>query len=339
MLAVLLDGKGGVELKEVSRPKPGSNEILVRMEACGLCGTDVEKIRGEYTASMAVIGHEPAGVVEEVGEEVKELKIGDRVFVHHHVPCLNCWYCRHGSETMCPSYKATNISPGGFSEYFLVPSENIQKGGVLKLPQHVSFDQGSLIEPLACCIRGLSRADADNADRVLVVGCGPVGQMHIRLLANKGKEIMAADINEKRLEAAIESGSTYVLKSDEAMKKNVLQYTDGIGADLAVVASGNQLAIMRAIECTRKGGKVLIFGVPAKGSMIELDFSSIFNSEISFVTSYGATDRETRIALGMIASGELSTDNIITHHYGLGEFKEALQTYYSGAGMKIVITS
>ncbi len=339
MLAVLLDGKGYVVLKDMPKPSPDKGEVVVKMSACGLCGTDVEKIKGEYTAAMPVIGHEPAGVVSDVGEGVSGLKAGDRVFVHHHVPCNDCWYCKHNSETMCLTYKSTNISPGGFSEYFLVSSLNIQKGGVLKLPSNVSFEDASLIEPLACCIRGLDRADSDSAERILVLGCGPVGQMHIKLLSLKGKNIVAADINSKRLEMAQMFGASHTFESDSRLKENVMKVTDGIGADLSIVASSSVDAIKNAIECTRKGGRLLLFGVPARGSRIEFEPSHIFNSELSIITSYGATDKETRIALGMLASGELEMKQLISHRFPLKDFEDALKLYSSGNGMKIVITN
>jgi L-iditol 2-dehydrogenase len=339
LLAVLLDGKGYIALKDMPKPSPDRGEVVVKMSACGLCGTDVEKIKGEYTASMPVIGHEPAGVVIDVGEGVSTLKVGDRVFVHHHVPCNDCWYCRHNSETMCLTYKSTNIRPGGFSEYFLVPSLNIQKGGVLKLPSNVSFEDASLIEPLACCIRGLHRADSDSADRILVMGCGPVGQMHIKLLSLKGKYIIATDINSNRLEMAEKFGASHSFQSDNKLKENVMRVTDGLGADLSIIASSSIEAVKNAIECTRKGGKILLFGVPAKGSRIEFDLSNIFNSELSFITSYGATERETRMALGMLASGGLQINELVSHRFPLKNFEEALQLYSSGKGMKIVITN
>jgi len=299
----------------------------------------VEKIRGEYTAAMPVIGHEPAGVVDEVGEGVSNLSSGERVFVHHHVPCNNCWYCTHNSETMCLTYKTTNINPGGFSEYFLVPSLNIRNGGVLKLPSNVSFEDASLIEPLACCIRGLARADSDRAEKVLVLGCGPVGQMHIKLLSLKGKYIIATDINDKRVETSERFGASYAFQSDDRLKENVMRVTDGLGVDLSIVSSSSTAAVKQAFECTRKGGKLLLFGVPARGSKMELDLSYMFNSEVSIITSYGATDRETRIALEMIASGELDMYGLITHRFSLRDFEEALRLYSSGRGMKIVITN
>jgi L-iditol 2-dehydrogenase len=345
MKAVLLRPKeegGGnrADVVEVEVPALGRGEILVRMKACGLCGTDLEKIRGNYTASMPVLGHEAAGVVSSVGEGVKGLKEGDRVFPHHHVSCGECYYCRRGSETMCNSYRASNLDPGGFSEYFRVPSRNVERGGVLKLPGAVDFEAAALIEPVACCIRALEKSGVSRGDSVLVAGAGPVGMMHALLLSRMGAGVMMSEVSPNRIEFAQRSGLGAVFHSaKENVPEAVKRSTNGRGADLAVVASGSPVALAQSLASVRRGGKVCLFGLPLKGSSPPYEAYDVFNSEVSLLTSYGASELETGKALNLMARREVDFRALITHRYPLEDFAKGLGASVEAAGMKVMITS
>lgn len=328
--------QGGAEVKELPEPVAGDGELVVRMMACGLCGTDMEKLRGQYTAAMPIIGHEPAGVVEQVGSGIDSFKRGDRVFVHHHVPCGRCKFCLAGSETMCPSYRKSNIYPGGFSELFKAPAWNVSRGGVISLPAGMSFDLGALVEPTACCIRGLRRVGLEGVKNAFIVGCGPVGLTHAILLRRNGIEVIASDVNKKRLLFAQEFGASHLVTPDSA-ESEVKKLTDGDGADLSIVASGNAEAIRLALSSTRRGGRVLLFGVPEKGSRLDYDLADLFTSEVSIITSYGATERETNEAISIL-SRETQVEKMVTHHIKLDDFKKAIEVYNSGEAVKIVIT-
>jgi L-iditol 2-dehydrogenase len=331
-------GKGSkFELAEVEVPHPGQGELLVRMQACGLCGTDLEKIRGEYTASMPVLGHEATGVVSALGEGVEGFSVGDRVFPHHHVPCYECYVCRAGDETMCDMYRKSNIYPGGFSESFRVPNWNIKKGGVLHLPDEVTFETGALVEPLACCLRGIRR-HARSGETVLVAGAGPVGMMHALLLEPMDVRVFISDVIEERLEFAEKTGVGEVLNAARGdVPGRVKAETQGRGVDLAIIASGSKDAIMQGLASIRRGGRVCLFGVPSKGSILGYDISELYNSGQLIITSYGATDVDTKEALGILASNP-DFGRLITHRFPLVEFGEAVEAASEGSAMKVVVT-
>ena len=332
-------GTIGAEVAEVPVPEIGAGELLVEMKACGLCGTDVEKARGEYTAALPVLGHEAVGVVASVGEGVINIREGDRVFAHHHVPCHECYYCLHGNQTACKKFRGSNIHPGGFSEFFRVPQWNVSKGGILSLPSFLGFEEASLIEPVGCCIRALDRCNVKEGDTVLVVGAGPVGILHSILLLSKGADVMISEVNEPRLRFAEKSKVWHVIDAGKQdVAREVSERTAGRGADVVIVASGSPKAVLQALKSIRTGGRLCLFGVPAKGSVLDYDLSEVYNSEVSLLPSYGATDVDTAAALGLIVADSEKFRHVITHTFPISEFAKAVETTTSGAGMKVVIT-
>jgi L-iditol 2-dehydrogenase len=332
-------GEFGAVISETPVPEISSGELLVEMKVCGLCGTDIEKARGEYTTALPILGHEAVGYVASVGEGIGGVRKGDRVFPHHHVPCHECFYCLHGNETACTKYRSSNIYPGGFSEFFRVPAWNVAKGGVARLPSTLDFEVASLIEPIGCCIRALDKCKVSQDDTVLVVGAGPVGILHSILLLSRGVKVVISDVSEPRLRFAEKIKVNHVI---DAGKRDVASETRGLtasrGADAVIVASGSPKAILQALGSVRIGGKVCLFGVPTKGSVLDYDVSRLYNAEISLIPSYGATDLETVAALDLIERDSERFRPIITHHFPIEEFAEALEVAASGAGMKVVIT-
>lgn len=335
------EGKGmKPELADVEPPTPGRGELVVEMKACGLCGTDLEKMRGGYTASMPVIGHEATGAISSVGSEVTGFREGDPVFPHHHVPCYECYICKAGGETMCAHYRSSNLVPGGFSESFLVPRWNVSKGGVLKLPPRMSFEVGSLIEPLACCIRAVSRCPVKGVDSVLIAGAGPVGMMHALLFKPLGTKVVISDVSEARLKAAEQSGVGRVVNASKAdVPALVKSETHDRGADVAVVASGSKEAILQGLRSVRKGGRVCLFGVPSKGSVLDYDISSLYNSEQQIITSYGATDSDTRKAMDVLSGRGAEFGRLITHRFPLAKFDDAVEAASTARAMKVIVTA
>lgn len=341
--AVLLKGPGGramkVEVVEKETPAPGPGDLVVEMKACGLCGTDLEKIRCEYTASLPIIGHEAVGTVSAVGDEVTEFKEGDRVFPHHHVPCYRCHYCRSGSETMCEHYRGSNLAPGGFSEFFSVPKWNVDRGGVLKIPRVMDYEVASLIEPLACCIRAMHRSQVRQGETVLVVGAGPVGMMNAMLLKGEGAEVIVSDVVDFRLDLASE---LQVGETINAARRNVpsavRKETEGRGADIALVASGNKEAILQGLNSIRRGGRVCLFGIPLKDSVLDYDISALYNSEQSVVSSYGAVESDTKEALTVLSGRGDEFRKLITHRFPLARFAEAVDLAGKRDAMKVIIT-
>ena len=321
-----------VVIKDIAEPKVGSKDILVKMRACGICGSDVEKVYGRYGVVSRRLGHEPSGEVIAVGEQVKDIKVGDRVFVHHHVPCYDCHYCKHGDYTMCDHYQRSNIDPCGLAEVFLVPEWNIVRGGVLRIPDHVSYEEAAMIEPLACCIRAIDKANIIKGDSIAIIGIGPAGMMLAMLARLYGAEsIYALDINRYRLEFA----KRYVDQALHVSNANIIK--SGIGVDAAIVATGNPKAFMLAMDIVRRGGKVILFGVPAKDTIIDLDLNKVFTNEIKIIPSLAASDHDTKKALDIIANNRIDVKSIITHRFRLEESNKAFEVAHRGEGMKIVI--
>ena len=330
-----------VSVNDVQRPVPGPGDILIRMHACGICGSDLEKVYGQYGQPSMRLGHEPAGVITGMGAGVTGFEKGDRVFTHHHVPCYDCHLCRHGSETMCPKYYETNLSPCGLSEEYVVPAWNVSHGGVLKLSDSTSFEEAAMIEPLACCIRAWEKCRYRRGDSIAVFGAGPTGMMHLLLARAKGfSKIFCLDVNDFRLDFAERFGVTKAINStDRDRQKIIMDDTDAAGVDVAVVATSSLAALEDAIGMTRRGGTVMMFGVPSKGATINLDMGAFYSREITLVTSYAASDKDTAEALKMIESAEIDVRGLITHTYGIGDSQKAFDHARSGDGaMKIIIT-
>ncbi|HYC11852.1 MAG TPA: alcohol dehydrogenase catalytic domain-containing protein [Nitrososphaerales archaeon] len=335
------DGRSGLiaQVEERPDPLPGPGELVVDMKACGLCGTDLEKMKGEYTASLPVIGHEAVGSVSALGPGVGGLKKGDRVFPHHHVPCYECYICKAGNETMCDRYRSSYLDPSGFSESFRVPAWNVEKGGVLKMPPAMSYEVGSLIEPLACCVRAVRMCRVRRTDTVLIAGAGPVGMMHALLLKPMGAKVLLSDVSETRLELAERYGAGLALDASRVnIPDRMRSETQGRGADLAIVASGSRDAIIQGLRSIRRGGRVCLFGVPSKGSILDYDISLLYNAEQGILTSYGATEEDTKEALKVLSSRGEEFARLITHWFPLARFDDAVAAASEARAMKVVVT-
>lgn len=318
-------------------------EILVKMKACGICGSDLEKVYGKYGMTSARLGHEPAGEVLEVGKKVRGFSIGDRVFVHHHVSCNTCHYCQHGNNTMCDYYQKSNIDPCGLADKFIVPSWNVSHGGVLKLPDNLTFEQASLIEPLACCIRALNKIQFRKGDDFIIFGAGPAGLMLINLIRiYGGGKIFILDINDFRLKFCKKFNSDVIIINPriEDFSQIIKDNTNNRGVDISIVATSNLIALSNAFESTRKGGQIVLFGVPPKDSQFPLDISKLYSNEFSIVPSYAASEVETNQALKILSKKMINLDFLITHKFKLESSSEAFFCAYEAKDcMKVIITS
>ena len=330
-----------ISINEIENPTLGSGDILVQMHACGICGSDLEKVFGEYGQPSMRLGHEPAGIIIDVSSDVTEFKKGDRVFTHHHVPCYSCHLCKHGNETMCSKYYETNLSPCGLSEEYVVPKWNVDHGGVLKIPDSMSFEEAAMIEPLACCVRAWTKYSYQEGDSVAVFGVGPTGMMHVMLAKSKKfSKIFCFDVNDFRLGFAKKFNITDSINSlDENRKQRILDHTEGKGVDVAIVATSSRKALEDAIDVVRKGGAVMMFGVPSKDAKIVLNMSKIYSKEITLVTSYAASDNDTKEALRLIESSQIDVKQLVTHTYPIEDSQKAFDHARSGDNaMKIIIT-
>ena len=330
-----------VSINEIENPTLSSGDILVQMHACGICGSDLEKVFGEYGQPSMRLGHEPAGIIIDVSSDVTEFKKGDRVFTHHNVPCYSCHLCKHGNETMCPKYYETNLSPCGLSEEYVVPKWNVEHGGVLKIPDSMSFEEAAMIEPLACCVRAWTKYSYQEGDSVAIFGVGPTGMMHVMLAQSKKfSKIFCFDVNDFRLGFAKKFNITDSINSlDENRKQIILDHTEGKGVDVAIVATSSLKALEDAIDVVRKGGAVMMFGVPSKDAKIILNMSKIYSKEITLVTSYAASDNDTKEALRLIESSQIDVKQLVTHTYPIEDSQKAFDHARSGDNaMKIIIT-
>ena len=342
MKAAFVKDSSRVVVEDVEEPRLGSGDVLVKMHACGICGSDLEKVFGKYSQPSTRLGHEPSGSIEKVGENVTGFKKGDRVFVHHHVPCYSCHFCLHGNETMCEKYSETNLSPCGLAEEFIVPQWNVNHGGILKIPDSMSFEEAAMIEPLACCLRAWNKFSFQKGDSAAIFGVGATGMMHVMLsIVHKFDKIFCIDVNEFRLEFAKKFNITDAIKSSiPNIKQKLLDQTDNRGVDVAIVATGSLQALSSAIDLVRKGGTVVMFGVPSRGAMINLNMSVIYSKEITMISSYAASDSDTKAALELIHSSKIDVKKLITHRYNIKDSPKAFEHAHNGVdSMKIIITN
>jgi L-iditol 2-dehydrogenase len=333
----------GVLVEERSLPSLGDGDILVKMHSCGLCGSDLEKVYGKYAMQSARVGHEPAGEVVKVGKDVNKVDIGDRIFVHHHVSCYSCRYCLHGDYTMCDMYQRSNIDPCGLSEEFVVPKWNISRGGIFKLPDNVSYEEAALIEPLACCIRGFNKISIKDGDNVAIIGAGPTGMMHLLLAERAGaNKIFVIDINEFRLKFALRYQNTLTFNplQTKDISERIKELSNDIGVDSTIIATGNIGALDQALTFTRRGGRILLFGVPPKNARINLELSKIYSNEFILLPSYGASEVETSQALALITDKSINVQPLVTHRFDIKQSKDAFVCAHEAVGvMKVVVTS
>jgi L-iditol 2-dehydrogenase len=341
MKTALVKEPSVILIEEIDSPILDSGDILVQMHACGICGSDLEKVYGKYGQPSMRLGHEPAGVIIKVGSDVIGFEKGDRVFTHHHVPCYSCHFCRHGNETMCPKYSETNLLPCGLAEEYIVPRWNIVHGGVLKLPDSMSFEEAAMIEPLACCVRAWKKYLYHEGDSVAIFGVGPTGMMHVMLAQSKKfSKIFCFDVNDFRLEFAKKFNVMESINSlDENKKQKVLDHTQGKGVDVAIIATSSIKALEDAIDMVRKGGTIMMFGVPSKDAKITLDMSKVYSNEITLLTSYAASDSDTKEALHLIESSQINVNQLVTHTYPIQDSQKAFDHARNGDNaMKILIT-
>lgn len=303
-----------IRLEEKPKPKINEGEMLVKAMACGICGSDVMEW---YRIKKAprVLGHEMTGIVEEISDGLP-FHIGDRVFVSHHVPCESCDYCINNHHTACETLHKTNFDPGGFAEFIRVPKINVEKG-VYNLPDKVSFEQGTFIEPLACVLRAQKLAGIKKGDSVLVIGSGISGLLHIQLAKFYGAKVFATDINEYRIKTA-ESFNANAFNARENIPEKLIK-VNGKLADHVIVCAGSLSAAKQALQCVDRGGTILYFAVPEPGNNIEIPINDFWRNEIRIMTSYGAGPNELKEALKLIDNEKINVSNMITHRLGLGE--------------------
>ncbi|MFH1860650.1 MAG: zinc-dependent dehydrogenase [bacterium] len=308
-----------VRIQEMPVPEISSNEILLKIEASGICGSDVMEWYRIHRVPL-VLGHEVAGTIVQTGNDVKQYKVGDRISVSHHVPCNACHYCMRGHQTVCNTLKTTNFDPGGFAEFVRLPAINVDRG-VYPLPDHVSFEKATFIEPVACVLRGQRLAGIQTGQKVLVIGSGIAGLLHIHLARISGaSQVIATDVSDYRLEAARRFGADAAIQAKDDIPARVREINNGYLADLVIICTGAPSAILQALHSVERCGTVLFFAPTDKGVTIPLSINELFwRNEISLVSSYAGDFRDHMTALDLIGTGRIQVQEMITHRLKLSE--------------------
>lgn len=338
-----------VRIEERPVPKINDDELLVKVMASGVCGTDVMEWYRIKKAPL-VLGHEMSGIVAEAGKNVKNFKIGERVFVSHHVPCMKCHYCLNNYHTSCETLHKTNFDPGGFSEFLRVPKINVEIG-TFKLPENVSFEEGTFIEPIGTVIRAQRLAGLKENQTLLVIGSGISGLMHVKVAKSKSvRRIIAVDINEFRLDAAKKFGANFVFNSNEDIIEtsinrkaifdggqkstifdNIKKINDGRLADVVIVCTGALSAANTALRCADKGGTILFFAVPRPDEKLDIPINDFWRNEIKLMTSYAAAPNDLEDSIDLIKNKKINVNDMITHKL---KFEEIQRGFNLVAGAK-----
>ena len=326
-----------VRIEEMPIPKISNDEILVKVHASGICGSDVMEW---YRIKKAprVLGHEIAGEIIEVGKNVKKYKVGDRVFVSHHVPCNKCSFCLNDQHTLCKTLHSTNFDPGGFAEYLRVPKINVDIG-VFVLPKNMSYDEGAFIEPLACVIRGLRIAEMKKNQSVLIIGSGISGLLHVKLCkAYDAGNIIATDIDNYRLKMAKKLGADYIINAKEDVPKKVRKFNDGKLADLVVLCTGTSSAVQQALHSIAPGGTILFFAPTAPEEDIPFPLFDLWNNGVKMVSTYAGSPRDIEEAIDLISSKKVEVTDMITHRLPLSETAKGFKLVADAKNsMKVII--
>ncbi len=308
-----------VRLEEMPTPQIGPGELLVRVLASGICGSDVMEWYRLDRAPL-VLGHEIAGEIVEVGDGVERYKEGERVSAAHHVPCNTCHYCLSGHHTVCDTLRQTNFDPGGFAEYIRLPAINVDRG-VFMLPDEVSYEEATFIEPLACVLRGQRLTHMSPGNSVLVIGSGIAGLLHVQLARTlEAGRVIATDINDYRLEAAQRFGADVAIHAGDDLPARLRQVNDGRLADLVIVCTGATSAITQALQSVERGGTVLLFAPTEPGVAIPISINELFwRNDVTLTTSYAGSPADYMAALELIRAHHICPGEMITHRLSLAE--------------------
>jgi len=308
-----------VRLEEMPVPEIGAGELLVRVEACGICGSDVMEWYRRDRAPL-VLGHEIGGQVAAVGGGVAAYRAGDRITAAHHVPCNTCHYCLRGHHTVCDTLRQTNFDPGGMTEYLRLSAIHVDRG-VFRLPDAISYEEATFIEPLACVLRGQRLANMRPGSSVLVIGSGITGLLHVQLARASGaSQVVATDISDSRLKAAERFGADITLHADEDLPSYLRQVNQGRLADLVIVCTGAKSAIGQALGSVERGGTVLLFAPTDPGVNTQFSINELFfRNDVTLTTSYAGSPADYQTALELIRAGTLPVRQMITHRLSLAE--------------------
>ncbi len=336
-LAAVYYSNKDIRIVDIPKPTIGEDEFLLKIMASGICGSDVTEWYRKPKAPV-ILGHEATGIIEKTGSKVTQFKIGDRVFLSHHVPCDECQYCLKGHHTACKTLHSTNYYPGGFAQYVRVPKINVELG-TYKLPQDMTFEEGTVIEPLACVVRGQRLAGVEKDETLFVIGTGLSGLLHVKLAKAKGvSKIVAADVNPFRLSTARRFGADHIIDAHGNVADELKKTNNERLADKVIVCSGSTQAALTALDCVDKGGTILYFAVPDPTVKIPLPITQFWRNEVTLKTSYGAAPADLAESFSLLAENKISVRDMITHRLDLREAAQGFKlTAEADKSLKVIL--
>lgn len=340
MKALIYYAYDDIRLEDLPVPACGEDEIVIRVRGCGLCSSDIGKIIGRASAPVK-LGHELTGTIVECGQLVKHLKVGQRVVVAHHVSCGTCHYCRHRNDSMCATFQTSNIDPCGLAEYVRVPASHV-RATTLLLPEHLGDEEGSFVEPLACCVRAVQRTPLLDGDSVAVMGLGSIGMLMVQALkslaarAGKSVYVFGIDLLPARLEMARELGADATcnaLRGEQGMRRIVDEQTDGRGVDAVIVTAPGEQALRAALACVRRGGQLTLFAAHA-GAM-PLDLETLYQQELTVSSTYSSSPAILPLALDLLSTRQVRVESLISHRLPLERFAEGVELMRGHVALKV----
>lgn len=341
--AVFLE-PGRIEVRDIPIPEVGPEDVLLRVRAASICGTDLRIMKhGHFrlpAGTPRVLGHEVAGEIADVGASVTGLAIGDRVSVTPNVGCGHCEMCRRGLNQLCPTYDAFGITlNGGFEEYMLVPGWAIERGNLFRLPDGASFEVGAIMEPAACCLHGQRRVSLSSEDSVLVIGAGPIGCFHTILAKRQGaRQVIVANRRQPRLDIAARVGADHTVNVTELdLHEEVMRLTAGRGVDVIITCVSSPEVIASTTSLLSRLGRINVFSGLGDAAQPAIDVNSLHYREQVLTGSTGASNDDYRDVLGMLATGEVDLSPVVSQRFVVDDIHAALEHSASGAGMKSVI--
>ncbi len=343
MKAVIYHAYDDIRLEDLPVPVCAEDEIVIRVHGCGLCGSDIAKITQRVPVPVK-LGHELTGTIVECGRLVEQLAVGQRVVVAHHVPCGTCHYCRHGNASMCATFQASNIDPCGLAEYVRVPAPHVCATTLL-LPETLSDEEGSFVEPLACCVRAVQRTPLLDGDSVMVMGLGSIGLLMVQALkslavrAGRTVRVFGVDLLPARLQMARKLGAdtTFTASRDEqALRQALAEQTDGRGVDAVIVTAPGEHPLHAALACLRRGGQLTLFA--ARAGAVPIDLETLYQQELTVSSTYSSSPAVLPLALDLLATRQVRVADLISHRLPLERFAEGVELVRERVALKVYFT-
>ncbi|QKD81587.1 alcohol dehydrogenase catalytic domain-containing protein [Thermoleptolyngbya sichuanensis A183] len=331
MKAQVFRGVNQLSYEDVPVPELAADEVLVQVRVVGLCQSDIKKIRYPLYEPPRIFGHETAGVIAAVGDAVRGWRTGQRVVVLHHIPCMHCGYCLNENYSMCEVYKSISTtagfapSGGGFAEYVKVPGHIVQHGGLIEIPDDVTFEQASFVEPTNCCLKAVKKAQVQPGQTVLVTGAGPIGLMFVMLVKYFGARAIATDLIPSRLEKARQLGAEAAFDPrDPDLPAKIHALTQGMGVDTTLLAVPSDKAFFQALDCTRKGGKILFFAEFPDEVEIPINPNILYRREIDLMGSYSSSYKVQSLAADIVFNRRIDVDALVSDRFPLSDLAAAV---------------